>query len=265
MKGSRRAPAGFAGGAASNHLRPETQNKQCPAVILFGPPGSGKGTQAKLLREYIRAPHISTGDMLRTHITAGDEIGRAAEELIKEGKLVPDDLVNELVRQRLARPDHDSGIIFDGYPRTVHQAEFLLDIAKQYGFHSGVVHLVVDHDMIVARLSHRLQCPVCGTVYNLTTNLPKVPGICDRDGAPLVTREDDRESVVRERLHEYDVQTRPILNYFREAGIPMFEIDGAAAPPKEILRRVCDFLVSSGLIPAAAPAATTSPQTGKLP
>jgi adenylate kinase len=109
---------------------------------------------------------------------------------------------------------------------------------------------MVDYDRIVARLSGRRQCPVCGTLYSLKTNPPKVPGICDLDGATLVTREDDRESVIRERLHEYEVQTRPILNYFRESGVPMFEIEGAGATPDEIMQKICDLLLRDGFIPA---------------
>ncbi|SRR5579884_2761614 len=229
---------------------PLSKNAAAPALILFGSPGSGKGTQAKLIQQCLKGPHISTGDMLRTHIAAQDEIGRRAERLIHAGKLVPDELVNELVRERLAAPDCSSGIILDGYPRTINQAAVLLEMTEKYGFRPAVVHLMVDYDRIVARLSGRRQCPVCGTLYSLKTNPPKVPGICDLDGATLVTREDDRESVIRERLHEYDVQTRPILNYFRESGVPMFEIEGAGATPGEIMQKICDLLLSEGFIRA---------------
>ncbi len=186
--------------------------------------------------------------MLRTHIGTGDEIGARAETLIRAGKLVPDEVVNQLVERRLKDRDCDSGVILDGYPRTLNQAGVLLNMLGRHALRPAVVHLVVDYDRIVARLSGRRQCPVCGTLYSLKTNPPRIAGICDLDGATLVTREDDRESVIRERLHEYDVQTVPILNYFRGAGVPMLEIGGAGATPEQIVERICDALASSGLI-----------------
>jgi len=214
------------------------------ALILFGSPGSGKGTQAKLLGESLAGPHISTGDMLRQHIEAGDEIGREAQRLIKTGKLVPDEMVNLLVQERLKKPDVRQGMILDGYPRTVNQARVLLKLLEVEGFWPSVVHLVVDYEKIVARLSGRRQCPVCGTLYSLTTNPPKVAGICDREGAKLVTREDDREEVIRERLHEYDVQTVPILNFFRESGVALFEVNAGDATPDQVRQRVVDRLMA---------------------
>ncbi len=196
-------------------------------------------------------PHISTGDMLRAHITAGDELGRSAEGLIKTGKLVPDEVVNQLVEERILAPDCKDGLILDGYPRTVKQAEALLKMMRRDGFRPAVVHLVVDYEKIVARLSGRRQCPVCGTLYSLTTNPPKVAGICDREGATLVTREDDRESVIRQRLHEYDVQTVPILNFFKEADVPLLEVDAGEASPEVVRQRVCSQLVEAGVVRAA--------------
>jgi len=253
MKGSR--PGRDASAAAEvlrpNRLEAKTKTASVPAVILFGSPGSGKGTQAKLLRHCLQGPHISTGDMLRTHILAQDGIGQQTERLIKSGKLVSDDLVNELVESRIVEPDCRSGIILDGYPRTLNQAGVLRGMMARYGFQPAVVHLMVDHEKIVARLSGRRQCPVCGTLYSLKTNPPKISGICDLDGATLVTREDDRESVIRERLSQYESQTRPLLNYFRESGVPMFEINGAGATPDEIMRHICDSLTSSGLFDGA--------------
>ncbi len=190
--------------------------------------------------------------MLRKHISAGDQIGGKAEALIRAGKLVSDEIVNELVEERLDEPDYENGIILDGYPRTLNQASVLLDMLASRGLRPAVIYLMVDCEKIVARLSGRRQCPVCGTLYSLNTNPPKVPGICDLDGAALVTREDDREEVIRERLRAYDLQTVPILNYFREAGVPIVEVNGASATPEEIMRRICDSLAGSGLIPAAA-------------
>jgi len=234
-----------------------------PAIILFGSPGSGKGTQAKLLGQCINGPHISTGDMLRSHIEAGDEIGCDSEKLLKAGKLVPDEWVNELVKERLAAPDCRTGVILDGYPRTLPQARVLMDLLARSGFRPAVIHLVVDYEKIVRRLSGRRQCPVCGTLYSLKTNPPKVPGICDLDGAALVTREDDRETVIRQRLSEYESLTRPLLDYFRKAGVPMFEINGAGAAPEEISGRICSQLEASGL--AANRAEAAHPQTSVTP
>ncbi len=235
------------------------------AVILFGSPGSGKGTQAKLLRQCLNGPHISTGDMLRTHIEAGDAIGRNTERLIRSGKLVSDELVNDLVQERLAQSDCRSGVILDGYPRTLNQAGVLIGFMERFGFRPAVVYLMVDYEKIVARLSGRRQCPVCGTLYSLKTNPPKISGICDLDGAALVTREDDRESVIRQRLQEYDSQTRPILNYFRQAGVPMFEINGAGRPPHEISQQICGSLKSSGLTEDASIAGAGAPSASVAP
>jgi adenylate kinase len=185
--------------------------------------------------------------MLRTHIEVGDAVGRNSEGLIKAGKLAPDELVNDLIRERLAQADCQEGMILDGYPRTLNQAKVLLDLVRTYGFHPVVVHLVVDYERIVARLSGRRICPVCGTLYSLTTNPPKVPGVCDLDGAKLVTREDDRESVIRERLDQYELQTRPLLDYFRREGVPVFEIGDAGANPEQISNQICDELRAAGL------------------
>jgi len=218
-------------------------------VILFGSPGSGKGTQARLLQSCLQGPHITTGDMHRVHIQLCDRIGQESERLIKSGRLVPDEMANELIRERLQEPDTRSGIILDGYPRTTNQAEVLLGFLPVYGFRPAVVHLMVDYEIIVARLSGRRQCPVCGTLYSLKTNPPKISGICDLDGTPLVTREDDRESVIRERLEQYEVQTRPLLEFFRTTGVPMVEVGAANAAPKDISLQILGRLSAAGIIP----------------
>lgn len=213
------------------------------ALILFGPPGSGKGTQARLLRETCFAgPHVSTGDMLRAHIEAGDAIGREVQQLMKSGRLVPDELVNRLVERRLTQPDAKGGLILDGYPRTVAQAGEALRMLGLGGIAPVVVHLVVDYERIVARLSGRRQCPVCGTLYSLSTNPPKVSGVCDLDGAALQTREDDREDVIRERLGAYDRQTRPILEFFSEGGVEVVGVDGSSPEPAAVTRQICAVL-----------------------
>jgi adenylate kinase len=217
-------------------------------VILFGSPGSGKGTQAKLLEEKFGWVHISTGDMLRSHIAAHDSIGVRIEDTMKAGRLVSDELANELVEQRLACDDCRSGAILDGYPRTVAQAGVLLKLAEHEHWRPAVVHLVVDHGRIIRRLSGRRQCPVCGTLYSIKTHPPKIPGICDLDGAVLVTREDDKEAVIRERLQQYELQTRPVLEYFEQAGLPMIETQGASRTPESIMATIAESLAEAGLI-----------------
>jgi adenylate kinase len=221
-------------------------------LILFGSPGSGKGTQSKLVRERcLQGPHISTGDMLRTRMQADDAFGAEIRSLMRAGRLVPDELVNRLVSERLAEPDAQSGVILDGYPRTLAQAGETVRMLGLAGMLPVVVHLVVDYDRIVARLSGRRQCPVCGTLYSLSTNPPKVSGVCDLDGATLVTREDDREEVIRERLGEYDRQTRPILEFFSRSGLRVVEVNGADADPAIISQRICATLDSLRATPAA--------------
>lgn len=198
--------------------------------------------------------------MLRAHIEAGDEIGHQTGALLKSGKLVPDHVVNELAKRRMVQPDCRSGVILDGYPRTLNQAQFLLSFLAANEFRPAVVHLVVDHDEIVARLSGRRQCPVCGTLYSVITNPPKIAGICDRDGAELVTREDDREPVIRQRLREYESQTRPILNFFASEGTPILQVDGSTATPDQIASEILNRLADTRLV--QMPARRTSVPVG---
>jgi adenylate kinase len=212
------------------------------AVIIFGPPGSGKGTQAVLLAERLGLPHISTGDILRAHVAAGDEMGREVQAIMRSGKLVPDELVNRIVRERIRKPDCAEGFILDGYPRTLQQAEILAGWLKEVEIEPVVVDLAVDFDVIVKRITARRQCPVCGAVYNLVSNPPKRDLLCDRDGAALQLREDDREPVVRKRFAAYDEQTAPLLDYFRSSGYRFHVVDGNHGSPESIADEI------SGLI-----------------
>src|ERR1700722_19294105 len=212
------------------------------AVILFGPPGSGKGTQSKFLVARFGIPQISTGDMLREHIHRGDAIGTAIEALMKAGSLVPDELVNDLVRARVSAPDCANGFILDGYPRTRQQAEVLMGLLKELKRDEVVIHLVVDYNIIIARISGRRVCPKCGTLYNSSSRPPRVPGICDLDGETLVIREDDRETVVRERLEAYDKQTRPLIDFFRSAGHRLIEVDASHGSPEVIFGKILEGL-----------------------
>src|SRR4029077_17124444 len=171
---------------------PDPKSQAPFALILFGSPGSGKGTQSKLLVKALGSPHISTGDMLREHVRKGNAVGTKVEAKMKAGILVKDDVVNRLVEERLKQPDCERGFILDGYPRTRAQAMTLCRMLEARGIQQVVVHLVVDYNVIIARLSGRRQCPVCGTLYNASTRPPRVPGVCDLDGAKLIVREDDR-------------------------------------------------------------------------
>jgi adenylate kinase len=217
-------------------------------LILFGAPGSGKGTQAKLLKQSLGLPHISTGDMLRERVARRDELGLQVESILQSGGLVPDVTVNALVADRVEQPDCKPGFILDGYPRTVSQAEILAaEVLKSRGIRTVVVYLKVDYNVIVARLAGRRQCPVCGALYSLSPNAPTVSEVCDYDGSKLVVRDDDREEVVTERLKAYDRQTSPVLEYFRAEGFDCWEVDGAGAGgPQAIAKRIKTMLQEKG-------------------
>lgn len=207
-------------------------------LILFGPPGSGKGTQAKLLRQYLGIAHISTGDMLRERVASGDELGREAAGVMQAGGLVPDALVNRMVEHRIEQPDCEKGFILDGYPRTVEQARLLAGMLGSRGIRPLVTHLKVDYNVIVSRLSGRRQCPTCGALYSVTSNAPTVSEVCDYDGSKLAVREDDRPEVVEQRLRAYERQTEPVLEFLKGLGYAFCEVEGADASPQAIARRI---------------------------
>jgi adenylate kinase len=215
-------------------------------LILFGPPGSGKGTQAKLLRQSLDVAHISTGDMLRERVASGDALGREVAATMRSGVLVPDDTVNRLVEERIEQPDCARGFILDGYPRTVEQAKLLGRVLTAKGINPVVVHLQVDYNVIIARLSGRRQCPTCGALYGVTSNAPEVSEVCDYDGSKLVVRHDDRPEVVLERLRAYDRQTVPVLEFLKAAGYKMWVVKGADMPPQAIARQIEGLIKEHG-------------------
>ena len=186
----------------------------------------------------MKIPHISTGDMLRHHIELGDALGQEVKATMHAGILVPDRLVDRLVEHRIDQPDARAGFILDGYPRTIPQAGAMRKLFQERGIAPLVVHLKVDYNRVINRLSGRRVCPVCGTLYSLGSNPPRIEGICDNDGARLVAREDDSEPVIRRRLEEYDLQTKPLIEYFGRYGIPYQEID-AEGNPQAIVERIC--------------------------
>ncbi len=186
--------------------------------------------------------HISTGDMLRERVASGDELGTQVSSLMSSGQLVPDELVNRLVEDRIEQPDSASGFILDGYPRTVPQAEILNGMLKAKQIGSMVVHLKVDYNKIIARLSGRRQCPQCGSLYSLAANAPTISEACDYCGAKLVIREDDREDVIRGRLDAYDRQTIPVLDFFRQANVDCQDVDANGGSPQMISQSICALI-----------------------
>lgn len=203
-------------------------------VILLGPPGAGKGTQAIRIAQRFGIPQISTGDLLRDNISRGTELGKQAQELMERGALVPDELVCRMVACRLAQPDCARGFILDGFPRTVKQAEWLDEyFAANHSFENEdgsrrlvVIRFTVEYNQLLQRLTGRRTCPTCGRIYNIYTQPPRVEGICDIDGSVLVTRKDDRDDVIIARLKTYESQTLPLVNYYAERK-RLSDIDGA--------------------------------------
>ena len=213
-------------------------------ILLFGPPGCGKGTQAAFINSRYGIPAISTGEMFRAECQAGTKLGKTACTILSSGGLVGDPIVNEILAQRIARPDCRRGFLLDGYPRTLPQAQFLGGLLRERRLPAPqIVHLDVPAGEVVSRLSARRQCPACKHIYNLIFQPPRRPGICDEDGATLVRREDDREEVIRHRLQEYEESTGPVLRYYSNADY--FRVDGtraAQAVSEEIEEALADVL-----------------------
>jgi adenylate kinase len=200
------------------------------ALILLGPPGAGKGTQAKAIAGSLAVPHLSTGDMFRDHVARGTELGKKAQPIMSRGELVPDEIVLGMVEERIARPDCANGFLFDGFPRTLPQAEKLGEILQRRGVGQPLVlHIAVDYELLFRRLTGRRSCKTCGEIYNIYDQPPKVEGKCDKDGGELLHRADDREDVIRERLGAYDRQTKPLIEFYRGQS-SLADVDGGAAP-----------------------------------
>lgn len=195
-------------------------------IVLLGPPGSGKGTQASALQQRWGIPHIASGDLLRAYVRDNTELGRKAKPYMDRGDLVPDDLILDMMAERLSQPDAGQGYVLDGFPRTVAQAEALDERLKSLGKElDAAIHLSVPEEEILRRLAGRRTCPQCNAVYHIETMPPKQPGVCDRCGAELVQRDDEKPEVVRKRLAVYAKQTQPLLDYYRSKDL-LHEIDG---------------------------------------
>jgi adenylate kinase len=209
-------------------------------LIFIGPPGSGKGTQAKRLAAQHGVPHISTGDMLREAIADGTELGRQAAPIMASGALVSDDLMLGIIDERLAKGDAQRGFILDGFPRTLVQAE-KLDTIVGNGSGNGadglrVLQLLVPDETIVKRISLRRSCPTCGAIYHLESAPPAVDTVCDREGAELVARPDDNETAVRKRLEAFHRQTLPVATFYKSKHL-LREVDGVG-PVDEVFERI---------------------------
>ena len=212
-------------------------------VILLGPPGAGKGTQAKAIVARYGIPQISTGDILRANRAQGTELGKRAAAIMDRGELVPDELVCDMVAARLAQPDCARGFILDGFPRTVKQAEWLDGLLAKSAASAPapvVISLKVDYNDVLRRLAGRRSCPACGRIYNVYFQPPRVPDVCDVDGSKLVARQDDSEAVISERLKAYEKQTLPLADYYRRRG-RLREVSGDASVEQvtaEILKAI---------------------------
>ena len=207
-------------------------------IILLGPPAAGKGTQAKLIASTFSIPQISTGDILRSNVAQQTELGLKAKAIMERGELVSDELVCDMVADRLQQADCVRGFILDGFPRTVQQAKWLdghlegrfVD-CEQQPLAPIVIQLTVEYNSLWQRLTGRRTCPTCGRIYNIYLQPPRVAGVCDIDGAALETRRDDHEEVIAERLKAYETQTLPLVDYYRKRG-RLLEVNGDLSPEK---------------------------------
>jgi adenylate kinase len=210
-------------------------------MIFLGPPGSGKGTQAKMISEQLAIPQISTGDMLRAAVSEGTPMGLKAKALMERGALVSDEVVVGIVRERLAKADCEKGFILDGFPRTVAQADALGETLSGLGKKlDAVVSLIVDDEAVVERVAGRRTCRNCGKMYHLRFDPPQIEGRCDNCGGELFLRDDDREETIRKRLDVYREQTAPLIDYYRSRGL-LSEVDGMQ-DIREVQRRILAVL-----------------------
>ncbi len=222
-------------------------------VVLLGPPGAGKGTQSKRITQHYRIPQVSTGDLLRDNVKQGTALGIQVRDLIANGELVSDHLVCDIVAWRLRESDAQRGFILDGFPRTSKQAVWLDsflkfefgDTAKWAFWLPIVVAIKVDYNKLLLRITGRRTCPTCGRIYNVHSQPPLVDEICDVDGSKLVTRDDDREEVIRERLDAYERQTKPVAEHYGRLG-RVIEVNGDL-PVDEVTARMVEAIDQSAL------------------
>jgi adenylate kinase len=205
-------------------------------VVLVGPPGAGKGTQAQFIASHLAIPKVSTGDIFRYNVSAGTGLGRQAKAFMDRGDLVPDEVTVAMVASRLQEDDSLSGFLLDGFPRNLPQAETLKKLLADWGLRLDLVlELVVDHDEVIRRLSGRRTCRKCGRVWHVAFDPPSVTGKCDECGGELFQRDDDREETIRHRLEVYEQQTQPLISYYADEGI-LLGID-ATGPVEDVTER----------------------------
>ncbi|MDO5018660.1 MAG: adenylate kinase [Lagierella massiliensis] len=210
-------------------------------LVLLGPPGAGKGTQAEKIVEEFNVLHVSTGDIFRKNIKEETELGKKVKGYLAEGKLVPDELTIDLVWDRLDQEDCKEGFMLDGFPRTIEQANALTKGLEERGIKlDSVVNIDVDLEVLIKRLAGRRVCLNCGASYHVDNKPTKVAGVCDRCGSEVVQREDDREETVRNRIEVYQKQTEPLIEYYNNLGL-IFNVDGTLTPD-EVFSRVKDHL-----------------------
>ena len=222
-------------------------------LVLVGPPGAGKGTQAQYIAEHLSVPQISTGDIFRANVNQGTALGLQAKAYMDRGDLVPDDVTIEMVRTRLAEADAAEGFLLDGFPRTVPQAGVLDDILAEVGQAKldVVLELVVDDDEVVRRLSGRRTCRTCNHIWHVDFDPPEVPGICDLDGGQLYQRDDDQADTISNRLAVYAQQTAPLVNHYASRGV-LIGLD-ATGPVDDVTERAIDALRSLHHVPVPRP------------
>lgn len=214
-------------------------------LIFLGAPGVGKGTQAQRLAQLMDLPHVSTGDMLRASIQSGREIGLRAAAVMESGALVGDEIIIGIVGERLSLPDAAAGVVFDGFPRTIHQAHALDTLLAAHGDEIGaVLHLDLDDEGIVERLSGRRVCSKCGAIYHIRYHAPAAYGVCDLCGGALLQRDDDQPAIIRKRLAVYQAETAPLIAYYHER--PTYRLVSGEGEADEVFSRIVKAVGAAG-------------------
>jgi adenylate kinase len=216
-------------------------------IVILGPPGAGKGTQAEAISAKLHLPHISSGDIFRKHLKDQTELGKLAAEFINKGELVPDDVTIAMIRERITRPDCRDGALLDGFPRTPNQAKALATILDEINRQvKSVPYICVPEDVLVERLAGRWTCRKVGHIFHEKYHPPQQPGICDFDGSELYQREDDKTETVKRRIHVYIEQTQPLIEYYSQLGV-LTEVDGKK-PIEQVTNDLLTALQGNGIL-----------------
>jgi len=206
-------------------------------IVLLGPPGAGKGTQAEILRDQLKLTHVSSGDLFRENVGKQTQLGKLAKSYMDRGELVPDDVTIAMVKDRISRPDCDNGVLLDGFPRTAAQADALGAMLEELGDKVSVVpYISAPAEVLIERLSGRWTCRAAGHIYHIKNKPPKVPGMCDEDGSELYQRDDDKAETVANRIRVYLDKTAPLIEYYQQRGL-LIELDGTL-PPEMVSQQI---------------------------